>query len=164
MMENGTSRLVLEQMADNENNLVILTGYCMAVSKERNRYKHQGTIARQLREGEHIIPLLNGNAGETVNVRCTIKTISFSAHSDFPGTSSFIKDTQPDYVVLVHGEASRMEDLKEGLLNTMQSYVKFNDVRSMNESSYRYIVQEMQMNCVLTLRHLSILRLLVMLL
>lgn len=40
MMENGTSRLVLEQMADNENNLVILTGYCMAVSKERNRYKH----------------------------------------------------------------------------------------------------------------------------
>lgn len=100
-----------------------------------------------------------------MNVRCTIKTISFSAHSDFPGTSSFIKDTQPDYVVLVHGEASRMEDLKEGLLNTMQSYVKFNDVRSMNESSsYRYIVQEMQMNCVLTLRHLSILRLLVMLL
>ena len=33
MMENGTSRLVLEQMADNENNLVILTGYCMAVSR-----------------------------------------------------------------------------------------------------------------------------------
>lgn len=107
---------------------------------------------------------MNGNAGETVNVRCTIKTISFSAHSDFPGTSSFIKDTQPDYVVLVHGEASRMEDLKEGLLNTMQSYVKFNDVRSMNESSYRYIVQAMQMSYVLTLRHLSILRLLVMLL
>lgn len=68
-----------------------------------------------------------------MNVRCAIKTISFSAHSDFPGTSSFIKDTQPDYVVLVHGEASRMEDLKEGLLDIMQSYVKFNDVGNKSE-------------------------------
>lgn len=31
MMENGTSRDVLERMASGENNLVILTGYCMAV-------------------------------------------------------------------------------------------------------------------------------------
>ena len=31
MMENGTSRTVLEMLAGNENNLVILTGYCMAV-------------------------------------------------------------------------------------------------------------------------------------
>ena len=31
MMENGTYRDVLERMASGENNLVILTGYCMAV-------------------------------------------------------------------------------------------------------------------------------------
>ena len=109
---------------------------------------------------------MNGNAGETVNVRCAIKTISFSAHSDFPGTSSFIKDTQPDYVVLVHGEASRMEDLKEGLLDIMQSYVKFNDVGNKSEMiiMYRFTVLVMRMNSVLTSRHLNILRLLVMLL
>lgn len=31
MMDSGTSRIVLEKMAGNENNLIILTGYCMAV-------------------------------------------------------------------------------------------------------------------------------------
>ena len=31
MMENGTSRMVLEKLASGENNRVILTGYCMVV-------------------------------------------------------------------------------------------------------------------------------------
>ena len=31
MMENGTSRMVLEKIASGENNRVILTGYCMVV-------------------------------------------------------------------------------------------------------------------------------------
>lgn len=38
MMENGTSRTVLEMLAGNENNLVILTGYCMAVSVLNKSY------------------------------------------------------------------------------------------------------------------------------
>lgn len=37
MMENGTSRIVLERMASGENNLIILTGYCMAVSAVARR-------------------------------------------------------------------------------------------------------------------------------
>ena len=35
MMENGTSRAVLEKLAPGENNLVILTGYCMVVGLPR---------------------------------------------------------------------------------------------------------------------------------
>lgn len=72
-----------------------------------------------------MIPLLNGNVGETVDVKCAIKTISFSAHSDFPGTSSFVKDTHPDHVVLVHGELSRMKDLRTGLMEVMQQFPYF---------------------------------------
>lgn len=34
MMENGMSRMVLEKIADGENNMVILTGYCMAVGDD----------------------------------------------------------------------------------------------------------------------------------
>lgn len=37
MMDNGTSRIVLEKMAGNENNLIILTGYCMAVDSRGRR-------------------------------------------------------------------------------------------------------------------------------
>lgn len=109
-----------------------------------------------MREGERVIPLLNGNVGETVDVKCAIKTISFSAHSDFPGTSSFVKDTQPDYVVLVHGETSRMEDLKTGLLEVMQEFVKFNGVWDLTCIECRCIVQVMEMNCVSISKHQSI--------
>lgn len=37
---------------------------------------------------------------ETIDVKCKVVTISFSAHSDFPGTSSFIQATKPERVVL----------------------------------------------------------------
>lgn len=33
-------------------------------------------------------------------MKCKVVTISFSAHSDFPGTSSFLEATQPERVVL----------------------------------------------------------------
>ena len=46
-----------------------------------------------------IIPL-SGKQMETIDVKCKVVTISFSAHSDFPGTSSFIQATKPERVVL----------------------------------------------------------------
>ncbi|OAO12724.1 cleavage and polyadenylation specificity factor subunit 3 [Blastocystis sp. ATCC 50177/Nand II] len=104
MMDNGTSRIVLEKMAGNENNLIILTGYCMA-----------NTVARRLKDGEKMIQIMNGKISEQIEVRCPATTISFSAHSDFPGTLSFIRDTEPERVVLVHGEVSKMDALKQGL-------------------------------------------------
>lgn len=68
---------------------------------------------------------MNGRPNETVKVNCQVNTISFSAHSDYKGTRSLINDLQPDHVVfgessiiyslLVHGEASKMDDLAAGL-------------------------------------------------
>lgn len=43
---------------------------------------------------------MNGRPDETIKVNCQVNTISFSAHSDYKGTLSLIKDLQPDHVVL----------------------------------------------------------------
>lgn len=44
-----------------------------------------------------------------------VDAISFSAHADFPQTSEFIDELQPQHVVLVHGEATEMGRLKRAL-------------------------------------------------
>ena len=60
-------------------------------------------MARSLKDGDKVIHILNGKISEQIEVRCPAITISFSAHSDFPGTLSFIRDTQPERVVLGRG-------------------------------------------------------------
>lgn len=52
-----------------------------------------------MQDNDRIIPL-SGKQMETIDVKCKVVTISFSAHSDFPGTSSFIQATKPERVVL----------------------------------------------------------------
>lgn len=49
MMENGTSRAVLEKLAPGENNLVILTGYCMVVGEPRESHvgHHRASSPRE---------------------------------------------------------------------------------------------------------------------
>ena len=43
--------------------------------------------------------------------------ISFSAHTDYKQTSSFIRALKPPQVVLVHGEANEMNRLKAALVS-----------------------------------------------
>jgi Zn-dependent metallo-hydrolase RNA specificity domain len=45
----------------------------------------------------------------------SVDAISFSAHADFPQTSEFVAALQPPHVVLVHGEATNMQRLRDAL-------------------------------------------------
>ena len=45
-----------------------------------------------------------------------VHQISFSAHADFLQTSIFIDELRPAHIVLVHGEAKMMADLKKQLV------------------------------------------------
>ena len=42
--------------------------------------------------------------------------ISFSAHSDYEQTSTFIRILKPPHIVLVHGEQNEMSRLKAALI------------------------------------------------
>lgn len=55
-------------------------------------------------------------SGFKVPLKMSVHYVSFSAHSDFQQTSSFIDALQPAYVVLVHGDKNEMHRLQEALL------------------------------------------------
>ena len=61
-------------------------------------------------------PVVNTNtAAVQVPLRMSVDAISFSAHADFPQTSEFVAALRPPHVVLVHGEATNMQRLRDAL-------------------------------------------------
>jgi cleavage and polyadenylation specificity factor subunit 3 len=53
--------------------------------------------------------------GRVVPLRMTVRTISFSAHSDRLQTEEFIASTKPANIVLVHGDTNNCTKLKQAL-------------------------------------------------
>ncbi len=44
----------------------------------------------------------------TIDVKCDVKNLSFSAHADAKGIMQLIHQAQPRNVMLVHGEKGKM--------------------------------------------------------
>ena len=55
-------------------------------------------------------------SGQKLKLNCSVEYISFSAHTDYKQTSEFIRALKPPHVVLVHGEATEMNRLKQALI------------------------------------------------
>lgn len=55
--------------------------------------------------------------GRKAPINLSVHYISFSAHSDFIGTSTFIDSLSPPNVVLVHGEKGEMQRLQQALIH-----------------------------------------------
>jgi cleavage and polyadenylation specificity factor subunit 3 len=101
MLQNGVSRKLFEQWCIDPRNGVIIAGYTV-----------EGTLAKEiLREPKEITTL----QGRRIPLNCEVKYISFTAHSDFPGTYSFIKQLLPRHTILVHGEQGEMKRLHDEL-------------------------------------------------
>jgi len=94
MLQSGASRELFEAWAPDKKNGIIVSGYSV-----------QGTLAHDLKSEPEAVTLSDGRK---VQVRATIKFISFSAHSDYSQTSEFIKRLKANVVVLMHGEESEM--------------------------------------------------------
>lgn len=94
MLQSGASRKLFETWAPDKRNGIIVSGYSVS-----------GTLAHDLKSEPESVTL---NDGLKVAVRATIKFISFSAHSDYPQTSDFIRRLKANVVVLVHGEEHEM--------------------------------------------------------
>eukprot|EP00927_Polykrikos_kofoidii_P019929 TRINITY_DN19353_c0_g1_i1.p1 TRINITY_DN19353_c0_g1~~TRINITY_DN19353_c0_g1_i1.p1 ORF type:complete len:722 (-),score=100.33 TRINITY_DN19353_c0_g1_i1:192-2357(-) len=101
MLQSGASRELFESWAPDKKNGIIVTGYSV-----------QGTLAHDLKSEPESVTLSDGRK---VNVRATIKFISFSAHSDYTQTTDFIKRLKANVVVLVHGEESEMGRMRTKL-------------------------------------------------
>ncbi|KAJ2853314.1 endoribonuclease ysh1 [Coemansia erecta] len=103
MLQSGISRQLLERWAPRPENGLIITGYSV-----------EGTLARTIVNEPESFPAL---AGGSVARRMTVKNISFSAHVDYTQNSTFIDELRAPYVVLVHGEANAMLNLRANLLD-----------------------------------------------
>lgn len=103
MLQSGISRTLFERWCGDPKNGVILPGYCV-----------EGTLAKDLLTNSNATEVETMN-GTKIPRKCSIHYISFSAHSDYPGTRNYIKTLAPPHVVLVHGEKNQMLSLKKQL-------------------------------------------------
>jgi cleavage and polyadenylation specificity factor subunit 3 len=102
MLQSGLSQELFEMWCSDPRNGVIIPGYCV-----------EGTLAKKILSEPSEITLSNGS---TVPLKMTVRSISFSAHSDRAQTEEFVASIRPPYVVLVHGDPANMTRLRQALL------------------------------------------------
>ncbi|KAL0483926.1 cleavage and polyadenylation specificity factor subunit CPSF3 [Acrasis kona] len=101
MLQSGLSRELFEMWCSNERNGVIIPGYSV-----------EGTMAKKITTEPQNITLSNGI---TRKLLMSVKSISFSAHSDREQTEEFIGSIKPPHVILVHGDPTNCARLKQAL-------------------------------------------------
>ncbi|KAJ4443881.1 integrator complex subunit 11 [Periplaneta americana] len=99
MLHAGLSLQIFKKWAPNENNMVIMPGFCVV-----------GTVGHKVLNGAKKIEFENR---QVVEVKMSVQYMSFSAHADAKGIMQLIQYCEPRHVMLVHGEAAKMEFLKE---------------------------------------------------
>ncbi|KAL1123005.1 hypothetical protein AAG570_003329 [Ranatra chinensis] len=99
MLHAGLSLHLFKKWAPYENNMVIMPGFCVV-----------GTVGHKILNGAKQIEFENR---QVVDVKMSVEYMSFSAHADAKGIMQLIQYCEPKNVLLVHGEAEKMEFLRE---------------------------------------------------
>ncbi|MBN3279245.1 INT11 protein, partial [Polyodon spathula] len=99
MLHAGQSLHIFKKWASNEKNMVIMPGYCV-----------QGTVGHKILSGQKKLEM---EGRQTLEVKMQVEYMSFSAHADAKGIMQLIRMAEPRSVLLVHGEAKKMEFLKQ---------------------------------------------------
>ncbi|XP_048873429.1 integrator complex subunit 11 [Brienomyrus brachyistius] len=99
MLHAGQSLQIFKKWAGNEKNMVIMPGYCV-----------QGTVGHKILSGQKKLEM---EGRTTLEVKLQVEYMSFSAHADAKGIMQLIRMAEPRSVLLVHGEAKKMEFLKD---------------------------------------------------
>uniref|UniRef100_A0A8C2WXA5 Integrator complex subunit 11 n=1 Tax=Cyclopterus lumpus TaxID=8103 RepID=A0A8C2WXA5_CYCLU len=104
MLHAGQSLQIFKKWAGHEKNMVIMPGYCV-----------QGTIGHKILNGQRKLEM-EGRATVRIlfqlDVKLQVEYMSFSAHADAKGIMQLIRMAEPRNMLLVHGEAVKMEFLK----------------------------------------------------
>ncbi|NXH14212.1 INT11 protein, partial [Bucco capensis] len=99
MLHAGQSLQIFKKWAGNEKNMVIMPGYCV-----------QGTVGHKILSGQRKLEM---EGRQILEVKMQVEYMSFSAHADAKGIMQLIRQAEPCHVLLVHGEAKKMEFLKQ---------------------------------------------------
>jgi integrator complex subunit 11 len=115
MLHSGMSLELFKKWCGDQRNMLIVPGYCVA-----------GTVGAKVLAGERQITLQETRVRGTnlvtndivLDIALQVKNLSFSAHVDAKGILQLICQCRPKNVVLVHGEAGKMQILKERITQT----------------------------------------------
>ncbi|XP_061456507.1 integrator complex subunit 11 isoform X1 [Rhineura floridana] len=99
MLHAGQSLQIFKKWSGNEKNMVIMPGYCV-----------QGTVGHKILGGQRKLEM---EGRQILEVKMQVEYMSFSAHADAKGIMQLIRQAEPRNVLLVHGEAKKMEFLKQ---------------------------------------------------
>lgn len=99
MLHAGLSLNIFKKWAPYEQNMLIMPGFCV-----------QGTVGHKILNGAKKVEFENR---QVVEVKMAVEYMSFSAHADAKGIMQLIQYCEPKNVLLVHGEAQKMEFLKD---------------------------------------------------
>ncbi|RTG86789.1 integrator complex subunit 11 [Schistosoma bovis] len=97
MLHAGQSLHIFRKWASDERNMVVIPGYCVA-----------GTVGYKILNGVKRLEFDK----QVLEVKMSVEYLSFSAHADARGIMQLISHCQPKHVMLVHGEAIKMDFLK----------------------------------------------------
>ncbi|KAF1744373.1 hypothetical protein MXB_156, partial [Myxobolus squamalis] len=104
MLHAGLSCFIFKKWASDENNAIILPGYCAV-----------GTIGHKVLSGQKKIES-DDWSGTIIDVKMQVMNMSFSAHADSVGIFQLIDYCRPKRaVVLVHGESDGMKMMSDGI-------------------------------------------------
>ncbi len=98
MLHGGISLSIFKEIAGDPKNMVIIPGYCT-----------QGTVGNKILSGERLVEIDKS----TIEVRCDVEYMSFSAHADAKGILQLIKHSSPKNIVFVHGDSEVMKKLQK---------------------------------------------------
>jgi hypothetical protein len=108
MLNGGLALEVFREWAGNKRNLLVMTGYCVA-----------GTVGHAVVTGQRQGVCVD-TSGTTIDVRCAVRNVSFSAHADADGLLSLLRQAAPQNVVLVHGEAAKLRAFRRRVAKELQ--------------------------------------------
>lgn len=100
MLHGGLSLSIFKEIAPDSKNCVIIPGYCTA-----------GTVGNKILSGERVVEIDK----QSIEVKCDVYYMSFSAHADAKGLLQLIKNASPKNVVLVHGDVEVMKKFQKSV-------------------------------------------------
>ncbi|KAG9339258.1 hypothetical protein JZ751_023955 [Albula glossodonta] len=128
MLHAGQSLQIFKKWAGNEKNMLIMPGYCVQGTVGYKVLNGQKKIEMEGRTTEPVVMFFGGGGGACfseaqrdgggpeqaeLEVKLQVEYMSFSAHADAKGIMQLIRMAEPRNVLLVHGEAKKMEFLKD---------------------------------------------------
>jgi cleavage and polyadenylation specificity factor subunit 3 len=118
MLQSGVSRQLFDRWAPDPKNGVMIAGYAV-----------DHTLAKEIMNQPKEVVTLEGRRQP---LNCLVDYVSFSAHVDFVQNRSFITQTDPKHIILVHGAKDEMGRLKSALL---LQYRQLPEVRLVNNNN-----------------------------